>query len=276
MRRLRASVLVGAAVTLASCGAEHAKHAPALPPAAEPALAPPAAVHPAGRSVRVGALPEGIVADQKTGLVVVAVRNPTAARSARRPQRPRGSTSLDFGPAEAPGAGGSGRTSARPCGAGRQPARAEPPERAASLGQRRRASTRRRSGCVGGSSSATSSDKAFPSSRGHECSDGSRGLCSQAGSRRSDRIWQSSTSRTNSVTLIDAHTPAHQGPTRRGRGADARGRGSPRTAVRGGHSRRGSVHLRDATGSDRWRDSSFPARRTESRSTPGAADSGSP
>jgi DNA-binding beta-propeller fold protein YncE len=47
------------------------------PPAAETAPAPPAAA-PAGRVIAVGAQPEGVIADAATGLVAVAVREPTA------------------------------------------------------------------------------------------------------------------------------------------------------------------------------------------------------
>ncbi|MDT8914723.1 YncE family protein [Amycolatopsis sp. PS_44_ISF1] len=50
--------------------------APSLPPAAEPAQSPPTAAAPAGTVVRVGDLPEGIVADPVTHLVAVGVRNP--------------------------------------------------------------------------------------------------------------------------------------------------------------------------------------------------------
>ena len=48
----------------------------ALPPAAEPAAAPAATLHPAGRETRVGSLPEGIVVDPHTGMVAVALRDP--------------------------------------------------------------------------------------------------------------------------------------------------------------------------------------------------------
>ncbi len=46
--------------------------------AAEPAAAPSPARPPAGRTVRVGALPEGIVVDPNAGVAVVAVRDPSA------------------------------------------------------------------------------------------------------------------------------------------------------------------------------------------------------
>ena len=47
-----------------------------LPPPAEPAVAPPTTVPPAGRVVAVGAAPEGIVADAATRTVAVGVRRP--------------------------------------------------------------------------------------------------------------------------------------------------------------------------------------------------------
>lgn len=66
----------------------NARSTAALPPAAEPAAAPGPARPPAGHSVAVGSLPEGIVADGRTGLVAVAVRGPAqivllSARSGR-------------------------------------------------------------------------------------------------------------------------------------------------------------------------------------------------
>ncbi|MEJ8277601.1 YncE family protein [Pseudonocardia spirodelae] len=65
-----------------------------LPPPAEPGVAPPVATAPAGRTVAVGAVPEGIVADGPTRRVAVGVRQPdrlvlldadTAAVTARVP-----------------------------------------------------------------------------------------------------------------------------------------------------------------------------------------------
>jgi len=47
-----------------------------LPPAAEPARAPPATERPVGRVVPVGNKPEGLVADERTGLVAVALTDP--------------------------------------------------------------------------------------------------------------------------------------------------------------------------------------------------------
>jgi DNA-binding beta-propeller fold protein YncE len=48
----------------------------ALRPAAEPAVAPAATLHPAGHETRVGAVPEGIVVDPHAGIVAVALRDP--------------------------------------------------------------------------------------------------------------------------------------------------------------------------------------------------------
>lgn len=47
-----------------------------LPPPAEPATSPPVSVAPAGRTVQVGAIPEGIVADGTSRRVAVGVRQP--------------------------------------------------------------------------------------------------------------------------------------------------------------------------------------------------------
>lgn len=69
MRRARAWL---ACLLVVGCGAAHDRR-----PAAEPALAPVAVRPAAGRSVRVGTRPEGIVADARTGLVAVAVRDPS-------------------------------------------------------------------------------------------------------------------------------------------------------------------------------------------------------
>lgn len=96
-RRVFLAVLL--ALALAGCGAEQntteqntpeestaARSAPEqstpepekLPPAAEPAEAPPLQTEPAGRVVRVGSMPEGIVADPETGFVALGVRDPDA------------------------------------------------------------------------------------------------------------------------------------------------------------------------------------------------------
>ncbi|MCR6488993.1 YncE family protein [Amycolatopsis sp. OK19-0408] len=75
MTRIR--VLLCVVLLTAGCGTNPPSPAPPqLPPAAEPAVAPPVARAPAGRTVPVGGLPEGIVADGVTHRVAVAVRNP--------------------------------------------------------------------------------------------------------------------------------------------------------------------------------------------------------
>ncbi|UOX88456.1 YncE family protein [Amycolatopsis sp. FBCC-B4732] len=71
MRRIR--VLLGSTLLVTACSTPAP---PQLPPAAEPAVSPPVGRAPAGRTVRVGDLPEGIVADGVTHRVVVGVRNP--------------------------------------------------------------------------------------------------------------------------------------------------------------------------------------------------------
>jgi DNA-binding beta-propeller fold protein YncE len=58
---------------VAGCGSASSDE---LPPAAEPASAPPATAAPDGRIVPVGSKPEGIVADPETGLVAVGLRSP--------------------------------------------------------------------------------------------------------------------------------------------------------------------------------------------------------
>lgn len=60
-----------ALTVVAGCGSSEE-----LPPAAEPPTSPPLQHPPAGRVVRVGSQPEGLVADSRTGLVAVALRNP--------------------------------------------------------------------------------------------------------------------------------------------------------------------------------------------------------
>ncbi len=70
-----------AAVVVAGCGSPPPTAPPTkpeLPPAAEPAPAPVPAAPPAGRTVPVGAVPEGIVVDPQTHIVAVGVRNPFA------------------------------------------------------------------------------------------------------------------------------------------------------------------------------------------------------
>ncbi len=69
--RIRAQAVVWASVVtlclpLWACGAD-------LPPAAEPAVAPPISRMPAGQLVRVGERPEGIAIDPATGLIAVAL-----------------------------------------------------------------------------------------------------------------------------------------------------------------------------------------------------------
>ncbi|MGI8430131.1 MAG: YncE family protein [Solirubrobacteraceae bacterium] len=76
-----AGAFASAVLVLSACGSRHVSRAPASSPgspAAEPAVAPVPVAPPAGVSVRVGQLPEGIVADSRTGLVVVGVRDPAA------------------------------------------------------------------------------------------------------------------------------------------------------------------------------------------------------
>lgn len=61
--------------SLAGCGSDPANE-PHFPPAAEPPHSPPLRSEPAGRVVRVGREPEGIVADRRTGIVAVGLRKP--------------------------------------------------------------------------------------------------------------------------------------------------------------------------------------------------------
>ena len=81
MRPRWITVTVLAAAVIAGCGsappAAPARAAP-LPPAAEPAPAPVPSAPPAGRTVPVGAAPEGVVVDSQTHIVVVGVRDPAA------------------------------------------------------------------------------------------------------------------------------------------------------------------------------------------------------
>ncbi|MGH3826826.1 MAG: YncE family protein [Pseudonocardiaceae bacterium] len=70
-----------AAVVIVGCGSPPptgSTPAPQLPPAAEPAAAPALTVSPAGRTVPVGAAPEGVVVDPLTHVVAVGVRDPSA------------------------------------------------------------------------------------------------------------------------------------------------------------------------------------------------------
>jgi DNA-binding beta-propeller fold protein YncE len=75
VRRFRQPWAVGlAALAVAGCGSVTDVHD--LPPAAEPARSPALTERPAGRLVRIGGEPEGIVADPVTGLVAVGLRDP--------------------------------------------------------------------------------------------------------------------------------------------------------------------------------------------------------
>jgi DNA-binding beta-propeller fold protein YncE len=74
-------VTVLAAAVIAGCGSASPAAPPEaapLPPAAEPAPAPVPSAPPAGRTVPVGAAPEGVVVDPKTHIVAVGVRGPAA------------------------------------------------------------------------------------------------------------------------------------------------------------------------------------------------------
>ena len=72
----RARLLLAAGAVVAGAAFGGCGSADELPPAAEPAASPPPTERPAGRVVRVGAHPEGLVADPRTGLVAVGLRNP--------------------------------------------------------------------------------------------------------------------------------------------------------------------------------------------------------
>jgi DNA-binding beta-propeller fold protein YncE len=72
---LAAAALAGPA-TLAGCGS--VTDVDRFPRAAEPAQARPLTARPAGRTIPVGAGPEGVVADPQTGIVAVALREPDA------------------------------------------------------------------------------------------------------------------------------------------------------------------------------------------------------
>jgi hypothetical protein len=78
-RRITGTVL--AAILISGCGSSSpaaTAPTPELPPAAEPALAPVLRAPPAGRTVPVGAAPEGVVVDPRTHIVAVGARNPFA------------------------------------------------------------------------------------------------------------------------------------------------------------------------------------------------------
>lgn len=69
-RPLAAALATAAAVLVAGCGSSEEP-----PPVPEPAASPPLEQRPAGRLVKLGGAPEGVVADPETGLVAVALRN---------------------------------------------------------------------------------------------------------------------------------------------------------------------------------------------------------
>lgn len=71
LRGLALRLVLFAPLALAGCGSSDE-----LQPAAEPATSPPLTRAPAGKVVRVGSGPEGLVADPRTGLVAVGLRNP--------------------------------------------------------------------------------------------------------------------------------------------------------------------------------------------------------
>ncbi|HEY6424231.1 MAG TPA: YncE family protein [Pseudonocardiaceae bacterium] len=79
-RLVRYRLIVLAAAVIAGCSSPPAAPPAAseLPPAAEPARAAMPIVPPAGRTVLVGASPEGVVADPRTHIVAVGVHDPFA------------------------------------------------------------------------------------------------------------------------------------------------------------------------------------------------------
>ena len=86
------------------CGAERDAAQNKPPPAPEAAEAPPLEEKPAGRVVEVGSAPEGLVADPRTGLVAVALRNPNelalvdgqSGETVRRVKLPESARHLDL------------------------------------------------------------------------------------------------------------------------------------------------------------------------------------
>lgn len=90
----RCTALVGlagmcAAVAVAGCGSQQE-----FPPSPEPAVSPPIAKRPLGRVVRLGGMPEGLVADGRTSLVAAGLREPAvlalvSARTGRVVRRVR-------------------------------------------------------------------------------------------------------------------------------------------------------------------------------------------
>lgn len=69
-------MLALAAAVVAACGSVTDPNR--FPKAAEPAQARPLTARPAGRTIPVGSQPEGVVADPRTGIVAVALRDPAA------------------------------------------------------------------------------------------------------------------------------------------------------------------------------------------------------
>lgn len=79
-RRLVAPLLAVTAFALAGCGSATIGD---LPPAAEPAAGPELTREPAGVTVQVGGMPEGVVVDPRTHLAAVALRDPDRLRIMR-------------------------------------------------------------------------------------------------------------------------------------------------------------------------------------------------
>ncbi|MBO0768547.1 MAG: hypothetical protein J2O48_07665, partial [Solirubrobacterales bacterium] len=74
--RFRTAIAISAAtIVVGGCGDETIHQ---LPPAAEPPHSPATTTSPAGKLIRVGKRPEGVVVDPATGRVAVAERNPPA------------------------------------------------------------------------------------------------------------------------------------------------------------------------------------------------------
>jgi DNA-binding beta-propeller fold protein YncE len=71
--RLGSVAAAAVAAALTGCGSAPVGE---LPPAAEPETSPPLETTPAGRVVRIGNRPEGVVADPVTGLVAIGLRDP--------------------------------------------------------------------------------------------------------------------------------------------------------------------------------------------------------
>ena len=71
--RVWGALVLACALVAAGCGSAEPEE---LPPAAEPAKSPPLREEPAGQTIETGSMPEGIVADGRTGRVAVSLRNP--------------------------------------------------------------------------------------------------------------------------------------------------------------------------------------------------------